>query len=305
MTTTTRAFVLSGGGARGALQVGALRALQEAGIHPDLLVGTSIGAVNAAYVAMHGYSADTLSQLEQAWQRAARADLLPANYLWLTIRMLFNRHGTEVEQRIRTYFIGEGLHPDLQFGQLNGPRLILVATDLEQGGTQLYGREPDDLVLSGVLASTAIPPWIRPLEHDSHLLMDGGLICNLPIEPALAAGATEIIALDLADPRPIGPTAGGWGPFLFQLRHTMQQRQTHVEMQLAAARNVMVHHNELQSGSPLGVWEFPHCLSLLEQGHTLAESYLTEHPDVGRDLDRQPRSLWHRAWQALTSGKAL
>ena len=85
------AFVLGGGGARGALQVGALRALLEAGIRPDMLVGTSVGAINATYLALHGANLATLEALERAWQDAATADLFPGQSAWLTLRVLLNR----------------------------------------------------------------------------------------------------------------------------------------------------------------------------------------------------------------------
>lgn len=121
------AFALGGGGARGALQVGALRALLEADIQPDLLVGTSAGATNAAFIAVRGFTPESLAELETAWHDAAEADLLPANYLWLTVRMLFNRAGVHPYYRMRDFFIAHGLSPDLRFGDLEGPRLILVA----------------------------------------------------------------------------------------------------------------------------------------------------------------------------------
>ena len=88
------AFVLSGGAARGALQVGALRALLEADIRPDMLVGTSIGAVNAAYLALRGVSLESIGRLAENWRDAAHADLLPTNYLCVTLSALFNRSGT-------------------------------------------------------------------------------------------------------------------------------------------------------------------------------------------------------------------
>ena len=65
------AFVLSGGAARGALQVGALRALLEANIRPDMLVGTSVGAISAAYLAVHGVKLASVESLAQAWHDAA------------------------------------------------------------------------------------------------------------------------------------------------------------------------------------------------------------------------------------------
>jgi NTE family protein len=81
------AFVLSGGGSRGALQVGALQALLESGLQPDLLVGTSIGAVNATFLALHGFSKSGLDLLAATWRKAATLDLLPSNYVQRTERL--------------------------------------------------------------------------------------------------------------------------------------------------------------------------------------------------------------------------
>ena len=71
----TTAFVLSGGGSLGAVQVGMMQALAAAGITPDLLVGTSAGAINAAYVAGHGVGPPSLDGLEVIWSRLRRRDV--------------------------------------------------------------------------------------------------------------------------------------------------------------------------------------------------------------------------------------
>ena len=84
------AFAFGGGGARGALQVGALRALVERGWQPDFLVGTSVGAVNAAFFALDPTLA-RMKVLEQAWREAAKVDLFPAHWAWLATRVLLNR----------------------------------------------------------------------------------------------------------------------------------------------------------------------------------------------------------------------
>ena len=276
-----KAFVLGGGGAKGALQVGALRALHEAGLHPDLLVGTSVGAINAAYLGGRGFTLDALDGLEAAWRDAVESDLLPDNYLWLTVRALFNRQGLEGHKRFREFFVRHGLHPELRFGDLQGARLILVAADLRAGRAVLYGTDPEQRVLDGVLASSAIPPWVRPLEAGDHLLMDGGVVSNLPIEPALSQGATHIVALDLADPRPVGPVAGGFGPFLFHLIYTVEQRHAYLEKQLAAERGVPVFHVPLQAAMPMAVWEFKRTAPLVERGYDLMRAYLETHPELG------------------------
>jgi NTE family protein len=296
MKGSRRAFVLGGGGARGALQAGALRALLEAGVQPDLVIGTSVGAINGAYLAIRGFTSESLAGLESAWHDAAVADLLPANYLWLTVRMLFNRAGSDAGHSLRHFLVNHGLSPHLRFGQLEGPRFICVAADLRSGELVLYGTDPDHSVLNAVLASTALPPWVRPLVQDDCLLMDGGLVSNLPIEPALTQGATEIVALDLADPRLLWPPVGGIGPFLFQLRNTMEQRQIYLEKQLAAAHKVPVYHVTLWPESPVPIWDFGRPAALIESGYALMQGYLAEHPE----LTRPAPSSRARGWRVLS-----
>ncbi|MGZ4148328.1 MAG: patatin-like phospholipase family protein, partial [Actinomycetota bacterium] len=77
----TTAFVLSGGGSLGAVQVGMLTALDERGFRPDLLIGTSVGALNAAYIAAHGFDAATIERLATIWRRIRRADVFPVDPL--------------------------------------------------------------------------------------------------------------------------------------------------------------------------------------------------------------------------------
>ena len=75
----TTAFVLTGGGSLGAVQVGMLQALSAYGVRPDLLVGTSSGAMNAAWVAGHGMSADSLAELASIWTGLRRTDVFPVD----------------------------------------------------------------------------------------------------------------------------------------------------------------------------------------------------------------------------------
>ncbi|MFQ5594018.1 MAG: patatin-like phospholipase family protein [Anaerolineae bacterium] len=289
------AFVLGGGGGRGALQVGALRALLEANIRPDLLVGTSAGATNAAFVAVRGFTPESLTELEAAWRDATTADLLPVNYLWLTVRMLFNRPRTQTHHRMRDFFVEHGLGPDLRFGDVADPRLILVAADLNERRTVLYGDDPDQSVLEGLLASTTIPPWTHPLEVEDHLLMDGGAVSNLPIEPALAQGATEVIALDIADPRVTESEAHGFGPFVAKLVATVEQRQLELELALAEARGVPVHRIVLRAGTPVPLWDFSQPDALIAQGYEITRQEIAGWRPERRLAWREwLRRLWRR-----------
>jgi NTE family protein len=278
------AFVLSGGGARGALQAGALRALLEADVRPNLLVGTSVGAINSAYLAVHGVNLASVESLAQAWHDAASSDLLTSNYVWATLSTFFNRSGHGTFQRMRDFFITHGLTPDLHFGDLSA-RLIVVAAELNCGCPVLYGTDPQQSVLDAVLASAALPPWVPPIEKDRQLLMDGGAISNLPIEPAVAQGATEIIALDLTDPREIPAEARGWLPFLSKLRNMAERRQMDLELEVAAARGVPVKRIALQGVSPAAVWDFQRADELVSRGYEITR----------REIDgwqRERRAVW-------------
>jgi NTE family protein len=270
------AFVLAGGGARGALQVGALRALLEAGIRPDLVVGTSVGAINAVFLGLHGFNSAALDRLEQAWFAAAKAELLPPNPAWITMRVVFNRIRFRPDHRLRDFFIAQGLAPDIHFGDLPGPPMILVSADLNCGQPVFYGIDPQQSVLEGVLASTALPPWVHPLEVEDRFLMDGGSISNLPIEPAILHGATEIIALDLPSRGEVDQEAHGFGPFWSKLLTTIGDRQIYLEMELARAKGIPVHLVGLTSRPPVPIWDFSQTQILVETGYQQMKSVLKE-----------------------------
>ncbi len=261
------AFVLGGGGARGALQAGALRALLEAGIQPDLLAGTSIGAVNAVFLAMRGFTPEALDQLNAAWYAAAKADLLPTSRSWLTLRVFFNRVGVLPYYGLRDFFISQGIGPDLKFADLRCFPVVLVSADLNNHQPVYYGDDPQQSVLEGLLASTALPPWIHPVESNGRFLMDGGAVSNLPIEPAIAHGASEVIALGLSNPDEIDPKAHGFGPFWTKYLYTVEGRQISLELELARAKDVPVHMINFKTGAPVPPWDFSRTPVLLEEGY--------------------------------------
>ena len=268
------AFVLGGGGSRGALQVGALRALLEHEIYPDMLVGTSAGAINATFLAMNGFTKQSISELESAWDDAAQGDLLPANYLWLTVRAVFNRARIYPTQRLRDFFIDHGVTPEMRFVELSGPQLIQVAADLKNYRPYLYGIDPEQSILEGLIASTALPPWLMPLEVQDHFLIDGGVISNLPVEAALTHGATRIYAFDLSDPSEIEVETQGFGAFYSKLVATIEERQIFLELALAEARRIPVHYLRLKAVPPVPIWDFSYTRELIAQGYQATHEFL-------------------------------
>ena len=272
------AFVLGAGGSRGALQVGALRALAEAGYHPDILVGASVGAVNATYLAVNGIDLTTITRLEEAWLDLRAMELAPSNYLWVSLRVLLNRPTHALSHRLEKFFIEHGLSREVCFRDITGVQLGILATDLNSGSPVLYGQDLEQSVLDGLLASIALPPWISPLEKEGLLLIDGGVISCLPIESALAMGATEIIALDLLDARETLAERPVLGQLISKLVNTVEMRQLELEIALAQARGVAVRRLNLLAQEPVGLWDFRHTSEFIETGYVTTQTAIAAWP---------------------------
>ena len=264
------AFVLGGGGARGAMQVGALRALIEAGFKPDLLVGTSIGAVNATGLAHWGVDLAGIQALEQAYRQVAFSNLMDPRLARLTLCALSGRPNHHASRRVSEFLIAEGITLDLRFDQITHVRLALIGADLASGHPMIYSQDQGQSILEGLLASIAVPPWFAPVEKDSQYIVDGGALSNLPIEPALTMGATEIIALDLNDPSPMPENGRSLEQSLGKLVFAVIHRQVCLETALAEAQGVPVHYIELRSSPPIPIWDFSHHRELLQIGYEIA-----------------------------------
>jgi len=286
VSRTKRTLVLSGGGSRGALQAGAFQALFEAGYQPDMVVGTSIGAFNGALLGLHGWNQAGLDAVKQAYQQAAALDVLPYNYVQLTLRALFKRPASEPSRMMREFFISQGITPELQFSDLKVD-LIAVSTDLNACTCVLNGQDPAAGVLEALCTSTALPPWVVPVELENQLLMDGGIVSNLPVEPALAAGARDIVALDVQEHRELPAQANGFGPFCNKLVNTVQRRQFELEFAVASAARVPVKYIHLYADTPVPLYDFERWEELVERGYELTQRQVS--PE-----DFQRRSWWHR-----------
>jgi NTE family protein len=266
------ALVLGGGGARGALQVGAFRALFEAGYQPDLLVGTSIGAANAACLGFWGANMAGVAALERAYQNMAEGHLMdtPGRMLWHTL----SGRPFYTSKRAKEFLIAAGFTPEVRFDQLQNVRVGLVGAEMGSGQLVIYGMDPGQSVLEGVLASCSVPPWFEPIENDDQLIVDGGALSLLPIEPALNMGATEIIALDLSG----SPTPSRTLRRLSQLEKSIAaftQREIYLETALAEAKGVPLHYMRLLSNPPIQMWDFSTYRELIKTGYETASRHIS------------------------------
>jgi NTE family protein len=183
--------VFSGGGPLGALQVGTLKALYEHDIHPDLAVGTSVGAMNATWTAFDP-TPEGLKRLESQWLRMHDNDLFPGGgrfkASWARMLVRGNRVFENIGlRRIIETSLGRPLFEDAQIP------LAITATDLDTGAEKVFSSGD---VVEPLLASTAMPGIYPPVPIDGRNYIDGGVANNVPIAPAVEMGATTIYILD-------------------------------------------------------------------------------------------------------------
>lgn len=184
-----RALVLSGGGNRGALQAGAVQVLLEAGLSFDLLVGTSVGAMNAAFLAA-GPTARRGRELVRLWRDLRRTDLVADRPVQRAIRLLLRSDHLYSDAALRRLV---ATHCPYQRLEQAAVPLVVVAADLLTGEEVRLSCGP---VVDAVVASAAIPGLFPPVPWDGRLLVDGGVVANLPLAAAVAAGADELWLLD-------------------------------------------------------------------------------------------------------------
>ena len=187
------AFVLAGGGSLGVVEVGMLKALARFGLRADLMVGSSVGAINCVF-----YAADPtvagVERLEAVWRGLRRRDVFPLSITGVVRGMLGRR----------SYLLDPGPLARLLQAHLPVERLeqakvpvCVMATDVLSGTEVRLTSGP---ALQALLASTAIPGLFPPVTIGGRLLADGAVANHTPISAALALGATRIIVLPAGFP---------------------------------------------------------------------------------------------------------
>ena len=182
------AFAISGGGARGAAQVGMLRALIERDIAPDFVVGVSIGAWNGAWLA-HRPELDWVMKLEEVWRNVTRRTL--DMVWWRAARNMVRRKPSLYEGNGLSRFVARHLQVH-DFEDLAVP-LHTVAIDLTMGTKAVLSQGP---LAPAVLASSAIPGIFPPVLIDGRQHVDGGLVDPTGLDTAIELGARRVYVLD-------------------------------------------------------------------------------------------------------------
>jgi NTE family protein len=184
------AFVLGGGGRWGAVEVGMLRALLEAGVEPDLIVGTSIGAFNGAVFAADPTEAG-IERLTEMWNEVQTSEVLRSNVLErakVLARLKVAIHDPAELRAILERVLGGATFETLQV------RFECVAASIERAAEHWF--DTGD-VIEPLLASAAIPGLFPPIEVDGEHFYDGGLVNSVPVDRAIDLGATDIYVLQV------------------------------------------------------------------------------------------------------------
>ena len=229
----TTAFVLSGGGSLGAVQVGMLQALADHGIEPDLLVGTSAGAMNAAWVAGHGTSAESLAGLAEVWAGLRRRQVFPIDVRTALRGLLGHSPAVTSPLGLRELVTACAGITRLEDAEIP---LHLVTADLLTGKTVLVS---SGSLVDGVLASAAIPGVFPPVADKGRLLIDGGVADRTGVHQAVALGATSIYVLPTGSPCALpAPPSSAVGTALHALTLLIEQRLAHEMADLADAATI-------------------------------------------------------------------
>jgi NTE family protein len=217
------AFVLGGGGLLGAHEVGMMRALAEAGIRPDIVVGTSIGAVNGAFVAADPEGA--AERLTGLWRGEAIRALFSETMVGRAVQLA--RSGTHLHaiEPLRRQ-LASTLGVD-DFADLKLP-FHCVAASIEDATSHWFSAGP---LVPAVMASCAVPGLLPPVEIDGAHYFDGGLVHSIPVGRAVALGASTVYVLQVGRiesplPVPAKPWEVGLVAFEIARRHRFHEEMS-------------------------------------------------------------------------------
>lgn len=268
-----RAFVLSGGGNRGPLEVGAVQVLLEQGIVPEMIVGSSAGALNGAFLAINPCVAQA-QRMAGLWRESGYRKTVRTG-LWRTLFQLFRRSSYLMDNKQIAAFVRAALPPGKQcFGDLPIPLYVTIA-HLTTHTLYVYGDDPSASIAEAVVTSAAVPGFFPPAVHQGEVFVDGGVISNLPLRLAIARGATEIWAIDLANSADV--PRGGSGAFsILGLAITpVLYNEVLRELECAVQTpGVTLHHIPIYAYPDVALGDFSQSEAMFTEGARAARAYL-------------------------------
>lgn len=198
------AFVLGGGGMLGAAEAGMLQALLEHGVRPDLVVGSSVGALNGVAVAAEP-SPDAVTRLRAGWMSLRARDIFSSTVMGQMGNLL--RHGTHLHSPAGLRRLVADAAGDARIEQLP-VAFQCVAACVETASAEWFSSGP---IVDAVLASCAVPGLLPPVRIGDRHFLDGGLVASVPVGRAVELGADRVFVLHVGRlDRPLAPPARPW-----------------------------------------------------------------------------------------------
>jgi NTE family protein len=324
-------LVLQGGGALGAYQVGVYQALHEAGIEPDWVVGTSIGAINASIIAGNAPE-ERLPRLREFWRRMDRGPLAefvhatpivgPTFANWLTIgqgiESFFTPNpwafasvhlplGPESAGFYSTAPLERTLSDLVDFSRIadNRPRLTVGAANVRTGEMRYFDSRDEPITVKHVMASGALPPAFPAVRIGDDLFWDGGILSNTPVEVVFDDNPRRnalVFAVHIWNPRGVEPDTI-WHVFNRHkdlqyasraVSHIARQRQIHRLRHIIAELSKFVPEAERASETVRELAAYG-CLTRMHVVRLLAPPL--EGEDHSKDVDFSPAGI-RRRWDA-------
>jgi NTE family protein len=289
----TVALALGGGGARGCSHIGVIKVLERAGISIDFVAGSSIGAVVGALYATTGEA----SKAEQRFKDFLKSEEYQKSGLELFKRKepaenFFGQVAKSVKERVvvnlaqskSSLVSGKRLQSAMEFlipeGRLEDTKIpfYAVASNILNGQQVLFS-EGDMRAVVG--ASASIPGFLPPYEVNGYFLVDGSVVCPIPVEPARELGADVIIAVDVGQQLNENPDLNNVIDVIFQTNHMTAR---HYNLHLLKSADVVIRPNV-----GLVHWsEFKLLNYMIEEGEKVAEEAL---PEIRKKI-RPKRRFW-------------
>lgn len=272
----TTAFVLGGGGVLGTTQLGMLRALAEHGIRPDLVVGTSIGALNGAFVAADPSPAG-IRVLADVWQAVVSSGVFLENPMRSAARLA--RFRTHLLSSAPLRSIIDDRLPVATFEELEVD-FQCVAACIETAGSAWFS---SGALVDPVVASCSVPGLFPAVEIDGRHHLDGGLVHSIPVGRALELGATRVFVLQVGRvEQPLTPPRRPWEVGVVAFEISRRHRYVH-EME-SIPDGVEVH--VLPSGAPespsvaIAYGRSSRLTERAEQAYAASSAYLATSPSA-------------------------
>jgi len=268
------AFVLSGGGNRGALEVGVLLALLEHKIRPRILVGTSVGAINAAAMAMNP-TLEGAHWLEDRWRRVTRKAILPDSYLSMVRRLVSGESGLFTNKQLKAYLeyqLPEGMRI---FSDIKNAELYITAAVLHSAELHIFGIDRSESVIDAIMASTAFPLLLPPWQYRGKEFVDGAVVSDLPIRVAVEMKASEVYALDVGKHQSLRQKQRGVLRVIRQLLSATAYQRFLDDMGWASRLpQDRIHYISIEGFDEVSLRDFTHTAEMIKSGHQIGQEYL-------------------------------